>query len=64
MIQQLFTAFGDVPTSLERDNLATATSSKLLEFINYPVKFRKLRTELAIIVDGMEPFGKATYILE
>ena len=64
MIQQLFTAFGDVPTSLERDNLATSTSSKLLEIINYPVKFRKLRIELAIIVDAMEPLVKATYILE
>jgi len=53
VIQQLLTAFGDVPTSLERDNLAPATFSKLLENINYPVKFRKLRMELAIIVDAM-----------
>ena len=40
------------------------TSGKLLEILNDPAKARKLKMEIAITVDAMEPFVKATYKLE
>jgi len=56
--------FGDIPTFLSSDGLPHVTSSKLLEILNDSVKSRKLKMELAITIDSMEPFAKATYALE
>ena len=63
-MNQILTAFSDVLTFLGNGDLLPATSGKLLEIINNPAKNRKLRMELAITVDAMEPFVKATYNLE
>lgn len=64
MIQQVLNAFGDVSSFLECDDLPPANSSKLLDILHDPAKFRKLKMELSITVDAMEPFVKATYVLE
>ena len=56
--------FGDIPTFLSSDGLLHATSSKFLEILNDSAKCRKLKIELAITIDVMEPFAKATYVLE
>lgn len=66
MIQQVINAFGDVSSFLECDDLPPppANSSKLLDILHDPAKCRKLKMELAITVDAMEPFVKATYVLD
>lgn len=64
VINQLLTAFNDVVTFLANDDLPPATSGKLLEILNDPAKARKLKMEIAIAVDTMEPFVRATYKLE
>ena len=64
VIHQLHNAFGDVDSFLGSDNMPPATSSKLLEILHDTAKCRKLKMELAITVDAMEPFVKATYVLE
>ena len=64
VIHQVFKAFGDVTRFLESDHMPPATSSKLLDILNDSAKNRKLKIELAITVDAMEPFVKATYVLE
>ena len=64
MINQLLLAFGDVETFLSNDGLPPATSGKLLEILNDPAKVRKLKVEIAITVDAMQPFVSATYKLE
>ena len=64
VINQLLTAFNDVVTFLANDDLPPATSGKLLEILNDPAKPRKLKMEIAITVDAMEAFVKATYKLE
>ena len=46
---------------MANDDLPPATSGKLLEILNDPAK---KQIEMAITVDTMEPFVKATYILE
>ena len=56
--------FGYVPTFLSSDGLPRTTSSKFLDTLNDSAKYRKLKIELAITVDAMEPFAKATYALE
>ena len=45
-------------------HLETFYHSKLLVIINDAAKFRKLQIELAVTVDAMEEFVKATYRLE
>ena len=52
-----------MPTSLENEDLSPSNSSKLCEILNHPAKCRKLKMELAVTVDTMEPFVKATYYL-
>ena len=64
VLQQLHTAFGDLSTFLNSDSLPPTSSSKLLDILNDLPKCRKLKMELAITVDSMESFVKATYILE
>ena len=55
-------SFGSVSSFLVKTDLP---SSKLkLEIISDPPKNRKLHMELAITIDAMEPFVKATYNLE
>ena len=60
----MFTAFGDVEKFLKNDDLPLATSTKLLQVLDDPAKTRKLKIEIAITVDAMEPFVKATCKLE
>lgn len=55
--------FGDVPSFLDSDDLAP-TKIKLQEILSDPAKNRKLRIELAVIIDVGEAFVKATYRLE
>ena len=49
---------------MNRDDLPTTSSTKLVEVLNDPPKCRKLKLELAITLDSMEPFVRATYNLE
>lgn len=49
---------------LEMYQVSWTTTSKLLEILNDPPKYRKLKMELTITIDAMEPFVKATYFLE
>ena len=64
VIQQLLNTFGDVSSFLNNDDMPVATTSKLLEILRDPANCRKLKMEIAITVDAMEPFVKATYTLE
>lgn len=63
MIKQLSNFFGDVFPFLKNSELP-ATARKLLEIIEDSPSLRKLKIEIAITVDTMEPFVKATYNLE
>ena len=64
VIHEVHNAFGDVPLFLQGSDMPRATTSKLLEIIQDAVKCRKLKMELAAMIDAMEPFVKACYILE
>ena len=64
VIQHLHNTFGDVPSFLECDDMPPATTTKLLEILRDPSLCRKLKMELSITVNAMEPFVKATYFLE
>ena len=64
VIYSMLKTFSDVKKFLERDDLPPATSTKLLQVLDDPVKTRKLKIEIATTVDAMEPFVKATYKLE
>ena len=63
MLHQLHNAFGDVLSFLESADMPSSCT-KLLEILHDSAKCRKLKMELAITVDSMEPFVKATYVLE
>ena len=56
-------SFGSVSSFLDKTDLSSS-KLKLQEIICDPPKNRKLHMELAITVDAMEPFVKATYNLE
>ena len=56
--------FSDVKKFMERDDLPPATSTKLLQVLDDPVKTRKLKIKMDTTVDAMEPFVKATHKLE
>ena len=64
VMHQMFKAFGDVQSFLESSELPPTTSGKLLAIISDAAKFRKLQMELAVTIDAMEEFVKATYQLE
>ena len=64
VIHSMLKTFSDVKKFLERDDLPPATSTKLLQVLDYPAKTSKLKLEIATTVDAMEPFAKATYKLE
>ena len=55
--------FGDVSNLLE-DDISPANASKLRAILEDALMTRKLKMELAVTVDCMEPFVKATYNLE
>ena len=64
VLDQAFKAFGDVCTFLNDPALPPATSSKIRAILSDVHKYRKLKIELAMLVDAMTPFVKATYNLE
>ena len=64
VMHQLFKSFGDILPFLENPELTSSSSNKMLEILKDPPKLRKLQMELAVTVDAMEPFVKATYTLE
>ena len=64
VIHQLHNSFGDVPVFLHGNDLPSATTGKLLKILEDEPTCRKLKMELAIMVDAMELFVKATYLLE
>ena len=64
VIHQLLNTFGDLPAFLHDSDLPPATTGKLLQILDDEPTCRKLKMELAIVVDSMEPFVKATYSLE
>ena len=64
VIHQVHNAFGDVPVFLRNGELPPVTTGKMLKIIDDQPACRKLKMELAITVDAMEPFVRATYTLE
>ena len=64
VLRQLHDTFGDVLKFLEGDDMPSATSNALLDILRDPSQSRKLKMELAVTTDEMEPFVKATYVLE
>ena len=63
LMNHLLKSFGSVSSFLDKTDLPSS-KLKLQEIISDPPKNRKLHMELAITVDAMEPFVKATYNLE
>ena len=63
VLKQVFNAFGDVQSFLENDELPPSRLH-MLEILEDPPKWRKLRIELAVLIEAGEPFIKATYNLE
>ena len=63
LMNHLLKSFGSVSFFLDKTDLPSS-KLKLQEIISDPPKNRKLHMELAITVDAMEPFVKATYNLE
>ena len=64
MIAQIHDAFGDVTTFLQNDDLPSTTVTKISEILNNPGMCQKFKIELAVTVDAMAAFVKATYNLE
>ena len=64
MLAKLMSTFGDVSNLLEEDDISPANASKVRAILEDAPKTRKLKMELAVTVDCMEPFVKATYNLE
>ena len=63
VMNHLLKSFGSVSSFLDKTDFPSS-KLKLQEIISDLPKNRKLHMELAIIVDAMEPFVKATYNLE
>ena len=64
VIRMIHDTFGDVCSFLKHPELPDATSKKLKDIVEDPGKCRRLKVELAVTVDAMEPFVRATYTLE
>lgn len=64
VIKQVHDMFAFVESFLRNENLGSATSGKMLKTLNNAGSIRKFKIELAMTVDGMMPFVKATYNLE
>ena len=63
LIKQVHNLFPDVCTFVRNDELPS-TARKLLATVEDSASLRKLQMELAVTVDTMEPFVRATYDLE
>ena len=63
VIKQMHDAFGDVCTFLFNQELPTTTTTKMTDILNSSANSRKLKIELAVTVDAMDPFVRATYKL-
>ena len=64
VMNHLLKSFGSVSSSFLDKTDLRSSKVKLQEIISDPPKNHKLRMELAITIDAMEPFVKATYNLE
>lgn len=64
VINQIHNYFGDVCFSLSSSNLPVASSRKLNEILQSAPRCQKLKIELAVTVNAMEPFVQAIYRLE
>ena len=65
VIHQMHDCFGDMAAfSRDDPDLPAVTRQKLVAVLDDDPQCRKLKMELAVTVDGMEPFVKATYALE
>ncbi len=64
VLVKLLSTFGDVSNLLDDDDISPANAAKLRAILEDVPKCRKLKMELAVTVDCMEPFVKATYNLE
>ena len=53
--------FGDIPHFLDTADLLVVTRRKLIDICGQPQQQALLKIELAVTVDAMEPFVKATY---
>ena len=60
----MYDAFGDVCIFLFNQELPKTTTTKMTNILNSPANSRKLKIELAVTVDAMDPFVRATYKLE
>ena len=58
VLAKLMATFGDVSNMLEEDDISPANASKLRAILEDAPKTRKLKMELAVTVDCMEPFVK------
>ena len=64
VVNHLFCSFGDLAPFLENEELSGANLKRLREIMDDQPTQRKLKIEMAVTIDGMEPFVKATYFLE
>lgn len=64
LMKQVHDMFGDISAFLRNEELPVISTKKLLAIIDDMPSLRKLKTELAMTIDAMEPFVKATYELE
>ena len=66
VIKKVHDSFADVSDFLQNpdSDLPRATSQKLIDILKNPPTLRKLKMELAAVVDAMTPFVQATYRLE
>lgn len=51
-------------TFILNPELPATTTAKMKDILNNPANCRKLKIELAVRVDSMDPFVRATYYLE
>ena len=63
-MHQIMVQFGDVVPFLTTADGSTATRSHLLTIVQDARRHQLLRVELASVIDGGQPFVKATYQLE
>ena len=64
VIAQLYTAFNNVMSFLQTSKLYTVPVCKMTDILNNAGLCCKLKIELAITVDAMDAFIRATYDLE
>ena len=64
VVNHLFCSFGDLAPFLANEELSGSNLKKLREIMDDQPTNRKLKIEMAVTIDGMEPFVKVTYFLE